>query len=760
MNDLNKYTKTELIQRINELEAELEVKNCSPDLSKESSIPLESFVQKANFPICHVDNSNGKIKYFNHRFFETFGYTHKEIPSLEEWWTLAYPDPNYREWVINNWTEAVNHSIENNTDITPDVYDVTCKDGSIRQIFISGITIGDDFIATFFDLSKQKKAEQELFEIGEQFRALVQNTEEIFFVIDKDGTFLLSEGKGLKALGLEAGQVVGQSVFELYKDYPEMLDAMQRALKGETVLHEVKVGEIYFRSWYTPYKNQDEKIIGLLGLSSNLSEQKEAEKRLLEQNRTLKAISDLFAQTIKLNSSEEVARLCLQIAIEITNSEYGSIAEVNPNNKFDTLAVSNPVYPLCREAEKNPSCLQDMEIRGIWREALIHDKGMIFNEPSKHKKSVGVPDGHPPLNCFLGVPFKHAKFNGLIGIANKPDGYDENDIQILQAISTAFAEVINSKRNEETLLTGEARFKSIYNSKITGVMFWNADGRVLDANKEFLNLLGYKKEDITIGELNWKDITPAEFAEQDVKLLEEIQKKGFFNPVEKEYIHKDGHRVPILLGAAVLPGNSLNGVAYVIDNSLKKQSEAKVIEQKLVLDRILEGTNAGTWDWNVETGAVVFNERWAEIMGKTLKELGPVDINTWIDNVHPEDLPYANEELNKHFNKESDYYDVIFRQPHKDDYWVWVNARGKVIEWTEDGKPLRMSGTHIDITERKEVETELQNYKDKLESIVADRTKELAEKNKELDDALKVFVGREKTIMELQEQINKLKLSK
>ena len=157
MNDLNKYTKTELIQRINELEAELEVKNCSPDLSKESSIPLESFVQKANFPICHVDNSNGKIKYFNHRFFETFGYTHKEIPSLEEWWTLAYPDPNYREWVINNWTEAVNHSIENNTDITPDVYDVTCKDGSIRQIFISGITIGDDFIATFLISQNKRK---------------------------------------------------------------------------------------------------------------------------------------------------------------------------------------------------------------------------------------------------------------------------------------------------------------------------------------------------------------------------------------------------------------------------------------------------------------------------------------------------------------------------------------------------------------------------------------------------------------------------
>ena len=137
------------------------------------------------------------------------------------------------------------------------------------------------------------------------------------------------------------------------------------------------------------------------------------------------------------------------------------------------------------------------------------------------------------------------------------------------------------------------------------------------------------------------------------------------------------------------------------DVTERKKAEESQRSERSRLAEILEGTNAGTWDWNVQTGEASFNERWAGIMGRTLEELEPTDINTWIDNVYPEDLRVAQAELDKHFARETDYYDVLFRQPHKQGGWVWVNARGKVVEWTEDGKPLRMRGTHLDITERK-----------------------------------------------------------
>jgi hypothetical protein len=146
-----------------------------------------------------------------------------------------------------------------------------------------------------------------------------------------------------------------------------------------------------------------------------------------------------------------------------------------------------------------------------------------------------------------------------------------------------------------------------------------------------------------------------------------------------------------------------------------------LLNQKNTLANIIEGTNAGTWDWNVKTGALVLNERWADIMGYTLKELRPIDINTWINNIHPDDLPMANTFIDKHFKGALDYFDVDFRQPHKNGGWVWVNSRGKVVEWTNEGKPLQMSGTHIDITENKKTLYDLVISKEKAEE--SDRLK-------------------------------------
>lgn len=122
---------------------------------------------------------------------------------------------------------------------------------------------------------------------------------------------------------------------------------------------------------------------------------------------------------------------------------------------------------------------------------------------------------------------------------------------------------------------------------------------------------------------------------------------------------------------------------------------------------IIEGTNAGTWEWNVQTGETIFNERWANIIGYTLAELSPVSIETWIRFAHPDDLRQCNEQLARHFAGRLDFYSAELRVRHKDGRWVWVLDRGKVSAWTKDGQPLWMRGTHVDITERKEKELEL-----------------------------------------------------
>ncbi|MBN9669350.1 diguanylate cyclase [Labrenzia aggregata] len=116
---------------------------------------------------------------------------------------------------------------------------------------------------------------------------------------------------------------------------------------------------------------------------------------------------------------------------------------------------------------------------------------------------------------------------------------------------------------------------------------------------------------------------------------------------------------------------------------------------------ILFGTNVGTWEWNVQTGEAVFNQKWAEMLGFSLGELEPTSVETWHDRAHPDDLKQSREKLEEVFSGETDHYDCEVRMRHKNGKWVWVLDRGRVVEWTKDGKPLRMSGTHSDITRLK-----------------------------------------------------------
>jgi PAS domain S-box-containing protein len=141
--------------------------------------------------------------------------------------------------------------------------------------------------------------------------------------------------------------------------------------------------------------------------------------------------------------------------------------------------------------------------------------------------------------------------------------------------------------------------------------------------------------------------------------------------------------------------------------SESNQAEQALADEKLRLSLMLQGTNAGTWERNIQTGEIIYNERWAEFMGYTLEEISPVSADTWIKYSHPEDLKISEELLKKHIRGESDHYECEMRMKHKNGDWIWILDRGKVHKWDEDGKPLLMSGTHQNITEHKQVGQEL-----------------------------------------------------
>jgi PAS domain S-box-containing protein len=253
----------------------------------------------------------------------------------------------------------------------------------------------------------------------------------------------------------------------------------------------------------------------------------------------------------------------------------------------------------------------------------------------------------------------------------------------------------------------ESRFEGVFrNSSSPMTILSLPDRRFVDVNNASLAKLGYARDEL-IGK------TPSELGlfpqpERRKMLVVKFLSDGRVADFEIQFRCKNG---TILDG--LLSGDTISrlGRQYLltrtVDITSHKQLEATLKQERQRLAGIIKGINVGTWEWNVQTGQTVFNERWAEMIGYTLDELTPVSIDTWMRFVHPDDGKAGWALLERHFSGESDYYECECRVRHKEGRWIWVLDRGCLASRTADGKPLLMYGTHQDITARKHAEEAL-----------------------------------------------------
>lgn len=118
----------------------------------------------------------------------------------------------------------------------------------------------------------------------------------------------------------------------------------------------------------------------------------------------------------------------------------------------------------------------------------------------------------------------------------------------------------------------------------------------------------------------------------------------------------------------------------------------------------LKSMNIGTWEWNIQTDELIFDDRYAEMLGYQKEELLPATVDLWRKLIHEDDLQKTLDEIDNHFQNHTEYYDIEFRIKHKDGKYIWVLSKGRVTEFNENGYPLKMFGAHLDITDSKTLE--------------------------------------------------------
>ncbi|EGK83839.1 PAS domain-containing sensor histidine kinase [Microcoleus vaginatus PCC 9802] len=298
-----------------------------------------------------------------------------------------------------------------------------------------------------------------------------------------------------------------------------------------------------------------------------------------------------------------------------------------------------------------------------------------------------------------------------------PEFAEDNSVETVLSIARDITEL---KQVEFQLRQSEFKFRAIVDSNMIGLIFWDLNGSITDANAAFLNTVNYTRDELLAGRVNWQEMTPPEYVRLDTEKVAELKARNTVVPFEKEFIRSDGSRVPVLLGSTFLEGTQQLGVSFVLDLSERKQAESALQKHQQLLESILTTIPNFLYIYDaVENKNIYANESVTAILGYTAKEWQDLGIDAVANLVHPDDrlkLITGMERL-KYSSNPYETDDRDYRIKHKNGEWRWVHDRSTIFKRTPEGKMRQIIGSVLDISDRKQAEESLKQQKELLQTI-------------------------------------------
>jgi PAS domain S-box-containing protein len=275
------------------------------------------------------------------------------------------------------------------------------------------------------------------------------------------------------------------------------------------------------------------------------------------------------------------------------------------------------------------------------------------------------------------------------------------DGELTEFVGTA-VDVTERKRTEGALRESEAKIRRLVDSNIIGIFVWDLEGRIIEANEAFLRMVGYDREDIVSGRMRWPNLTPAELHASDERTLAELKATGTVQPCEREYLRKDGRRVPVLMGSTLFEETGNEGLAFVLDLTERKRAEQALLESELKLREIIETVPGLVWSNGPDGKPTHINQHFLDYSGMAFEEFGH---RGWEAVVHPAELPETAEAF-YHAIQTGTSYQGVMRLRRADGEFRWHHARGEPLR-DREGNIVQWYGLAVDIDERKKAEDRL-----------------------------------------------------
>jgi PAS domain S-box-containing protein len=552
----------------------------------------------------------------------------------------------------------------------------------------SSVTVLDASIKMAFKLFDAKmlaqKKEKLIHEHEEKYRLLYENAGVSIGYYTPEGIILSYNHLAASHLGGVPEDFIGKSIHDLFPkaDAEIYQNRMKIAASSDTPLVSegmvpAATGSLYFLSTYTRILDAEGKLLGVQIISHDFTKNKQVEE--------------------DLKASKDMAEMLLNIAAEIIISEdfEGNILLLNESG-HSLLGYEAPEL-----IGKNffDTCLPE-EIRKDVGEYFKSLRDGELDAIVAHENEVITKSGERRMIHWHNAVIKDKK-----GIPT--------------CLFSSGEDITERNRTDKELKESRERLR--FALEVSGLGEWELDLRNnrMHRSDRWAGMLGYDISEIENVFQQGIDLQHPDDREAVRKAVQEHH-EGRTDVFKVDYRMrtKDGRYKWIQDCGKIIErdeaGNPIRICGTHGDIDERKRSEELVKREQKRLQNVLDAMNAGTWEWNIQTGEAVADEASAKLLGYTLDELEPEIFKTWMSLKHPDDRDASNDLLMKHVRGEIDAYEYESRMKHKSGNWVWIQGFGKVSEWDAHGDPLRIFGTHIDITERKQNELALRESRERL----------------------------------------------
>ncbi|MGQ0762148.1 MAG: PAS domain S-box protein [Acidobacteriota bacterium] len=456
-------------------------------------------------------------------------------------------------------------------DITTYGLEMLAKDGhripvevNSRLIYKDGVPVGVTGIAR--DITERKRAAEVLEESERRFRQLADNINEVFWMVDPIERKVLYVSPAYE-------QVWGRSRQELYQfpeTFPDAVDpedknrivaGMERQIKGEPVDDEYRIRRpdgtirwIHDRAF--PIKNGNGIVNRIVGIAEDITERKLVDTALRQSEERFRNLVETTSDWIwEIDENGNYTYVSPRVR-DLLGYETGELLGRTP---FDFMPPEQ-VERVSGEFAKNVAGRQ--AFRGL-------------ENRNTHKA------GHEVVLETSGVPILGAdgEFRGFRGIDR---------------------DITDRKRTEEALKISERRYRTLFDSNVIGIQVGNASGHIKEANDKFLEMFGFTRAELETAQVRWDTMTPAEWNHVDEHMMRETAATGTCLGVEKEFLHKDGHRVAVRLTVAMLDENGADGITLIEDITDRKQKERQLSRLATAVEQTVDSIMITDTEANIE----------------------------------------------------------------------------------------------------------------------------------------------------------------